>query len=159
MFCGRCGAQAQEGQLFCTSCGETLPAKAGPQALPRGRVARHLQVVGILWVIFSVFRLLPGLGLLGISRGMFPFMPFHFQGFLVPLMKVLGIIVLAISILGIVAGWALLERMPWARTLAIVVAIISLLHPPFGTALGIYTLWVLMPAESEQEFRGMARPA
>ena len=115
--------------------------------------------MGILWVVFSVFRLLPGLGLLGLTSGMFPFLPFHFQGFLVPLMKVIGVIVLGVSILGIVAGWALLERMPWARTLAIVVAIISLLHPPFGTALGIYTLWVLMPSESEQEYRKMARPS
>jgi hypothetical protein len=45
------------------------------------------------------------------------------------------------------------ERRPWARSLAIVLAVIALLHPPFGTALGIYTLWVLLPTESEDEYR------
>jgi hypothetical protein len=30
---------------------------------------------------------------------------------------------------------------------------LSLFDVPFGTALGIYTLWVLLPARSEEEFR------
>jgi hypothetical protein len=28
---------------------------------------------------------------------------------------------------------------------------------PFGTALGIYTLWTLLPAKSEEEYRRLAR--
>jgi hypothetical protein len=40
---------------------------------------------------------------------------------------------------------------------AIVFGCIALIHFPFGTALGIYTLWVLLPAESEQEYRRSAR--
>lgn len=60
---------------------------------------------------------------------------------------------LAASVLGVITGWGLLERQPWARMLAIVVACLSLIHIPFGTALAVYTLWVLLPAESEQEYR------
>jgi hypothetical protein len=41
--------------------------------------------------------------------------------------------------------------------LAIVLGCIALVHIPFGTALGIYTLWVLLPAESEEEYRRTAR--
>jgi hypothetical protein len=33
---------------------------------------------------------------------------------------------------------------------------INLVDLPFGTALGIYTLWVLLPAASEQEYRATA---
>jgi hypothetical protein len=43
--------------------------------------------------------------------------------------------------------------------LAIVLGCFHLLNPPFGTALGIYTLWVLLPAASEQEYRQIARAA
>jgi len=43
--------------------------------------------------------------------------------------------------------------------LAIVFGAISLIDIPFGTAIGIYTLWVLLPAESEQEYRTMSRAA
>jgi hypothetical protein len=123
-------------------------------------VARHLQVLGILWIAFSVLRLLPGLGILGISsRALFPFLPFHLTGFVVPFMRVIGLGIVAVGVAGILAGWALLQRVEWGRTLALVVGIISLIHIPFGTALGIYTLWVLMPAESEKEYRRISRLA
>jgi hypothetical protein len=46
--------------------------------------------------------------------------------------------------LAIVAAWGLLERTRWGRIFAIVVAILSLLKFPFGTALGIWTLVVLL---------------
>ena len=63
------------------------------------------------------------------------------------------------SLAGLAVGVGLLERRSWARVLAIVLGIISLIHMPFGTALGIYTLWVLMPAESEREYRRLAGAA
>jgi hypothetical protein len=34
-----------------------------------------------------------------------------------------------------------------------------LIDIPFGTAIGIYSLWVLLPAESEQEYRTMSQAA
>ena len=43
--------------------------------------------------------------------------------------------------------------------LAIVLAFLNLLHPPLGTAIGIYTLWVLLPAASEAEWQRTARRA
>jgi hypothetical protein len=58
--------------------------------------------------------------------------------------------------LALVVGYSLLTRRPWGRTLAIVVAILSLLKPFFGTALGIYTLWVLAPGASGLEYDAIA---
>jgi len=34
----------------------------------------------------------------------------------------------------------------------IVIGILAIFHPPFGTALGIYTLWVLLPADAAAEY-------
>jgi hypothetical protein len=51
-----------------------------------------------------------------------------------------------------VTGIGLLRREPWARTLAIVTAFLALIHPFTGTILGIYTLWVLLPSASGQEY-------
>ncbi len=49
------------------------------------------------------------------------------------------------------------QREPWARVVVLVLAFVSLFtNIPFGTALGIYTMWVLLPAESEQEYEAMA---
>ena len=33
---------------------------------------------------------------------------------------------------------------------------LALLRPPFGTALGIYTLWVLLPQQSAQEYEQLS---
>jgi hypothetical protein len=58
--------------------------------------------------------------------------------------------------LALLVGYSLLTRRPWGRTLAIIVAILSLLKIPFGTAIGIYTLWVLAPADSGAEYDSIA---
>ena len=54
-------------------------------------------------------------------------------------------------------GWSLLKRKPWGRTLALVMAFVSLLKPLFGTALGVYTLYVLLPDEARTEYERMAK--
>jgi hypothetical protein len=60
------------------------------------------------------------------------------------------------ALLSLVTGISLLMRKSWGRVLAIVVAILSLIKIPFGTALGIYTLWVLMPSASAIEYDAIA---
>ncbi len=60
---------------------------------------------------------------------------------------------------GILAGVGLLQRQGWARVLAIVVAIFALLSVPIGTALGVYTLWVLLSPNADTEYQAMAHSA
>ena len=38
------------------------------------------------------------------------------------------------------------------KAFSVTLGFIALIHVPLGTALGIYTLWVLLPAESEAEY-------
>jgi hypothetical protein len=42
------------------------------------------------------------------------------------------------------AGWGLMERTQWGRIVALVAAFLSLLRFPLGTALGIWTLVLLL---------------
>ncbi|MGB7584924.1 MAG: hypothetical protein WBM11_08770, partial [Terriglobales bacterium] len=70
-----------------------------------------------------------------------------------PFLGVIALIIAAKAALGFVTGWGLLQHEPWARMLTIVLAFLALFHIPFGTALGIYTLWVLLPAESDADYR------
>ncbi len=54
------------------------------------------------------------------------------------------LILLAIASVGtLLTGWALLIMHRFARTFATIVAILGIFDVPFGTMLGIYTLWVL----------------
>lgn len=53
---------------------------------------------------------------------------------------------------GILAGWGLLNRRLWARTLAIILGILNLVNVPLGTALGAYTLWLLWDDDALEAF-------
>jgi hypothetical protein len=154
MFCDRCGAHLQGPVSFCPHCGRQFGA-APP--LPVGnRVSSHLRNLAILWLAYSALWLLPGLFLNSLSNWGFPFMdgaPFFIHG----IVRTVGGVFLAAGVVGMIAGWGLYERRSWARILAIVLAFLNLMHPPFGTAIGIYTLWVLLPAASEAEYQRMAR--
>ncbi len=56
------------------------------------------------------------------------------------------------SLLGIMGGVGLLQGKSWARVLVIVLGALMLIRFPFGTALGIYTLWALLNERSERYF-------
>lgn len=155
MFCDHCGAAISDTARFCPSCGAALGGGA-PYAPPggaQGRVARHARIAGICWLILSFFRLVPALVLMGISHvpRFIPGVPFFVHGIL----SGIGFLFMFFALLGLVAGWGLMQHEPWARMLAIVLAVVNLIEFPLGTALGIYTLWVLLPAESEREYRSL----
>ena len=63
------------------------------------------------------------------------------------------VLLLALSLPGIVAGFGLIELRPWARMLTIILSALELMSVPLGTALGIYGLWVLLSPSAEQLFR------
>jgi hypothetical protein len=156
MFCDQCGTQVPDQARFCSSCGKAFGgATAAVSAPAQGRVARHLRVLAILWLILSGFRLLGAIAMMGLGRGgvYIPGMPF----FVHQILSGIGFFFLIGAVLGLIAGWGLLQREVWARMLAIIVGVVNLFDAPFGTALGIYTLWVLVPAESEREYRQLPR--
>ncbi len=159
MFCHSCGARLEGSAAYCPACGKPL---GGVPLMPaQGRIAGHVRLLGILWIAMSAFHLIPALFMFSVFGGhgssqlWFPGMPPFVFGFI----RMIGTLFLAGGILGVIAGWGLLDRQPWARMLAIVLGFLNLIHIPFGTALGIYTLWVLLPAQSEQEYRRVARAA
>jgi hypothetical protein len=57
-----------------------------------------------------------------------------------------------LSLPGFIAGAGLLKFRPWARILAIILGVLHLFSFPFGTALGIFTLYVLLNAETTAMF-------
>jgi hypothetical protein len=53
---------------------------------------------------------------------------------------------------GIIGGIGIFKHRQWARILLLVVGFVNLLIVPFGTILGIYTIWVLMNIEVKDMF-------
>ena len=157
MFCDGCGTALVAGQHFCSRCGKEC-AGVVPIGYPRrSRVQEHVRLLAILWFAFSALEALGGVILVILANTLF--LHLHDMGapeaptaFLHPLLTAVGVFVIGKGVAGFLVGWGLLNREPWARIGALILAFVSLLNPPFGTALGIYTLWVLLPARAEEEY-------
>jgi len=118
-----------------------------------------MRLLAILWFAVSAFRMLPGIFILTMFGPDSRLLPADVPGFVNGILQTVGYLLIIVAAAGLVAGWGLLDRQPWGRTLAIVLGAFSLIDLPFGTALGIYTLWVLLPAQSEEEFRQISTAA
>ena len=160
MFCDACGAALQVGQAYCTRCSKQV---IGPVVAGSGRVARHAHLLGILWIAYSALSLIGGVILMIVSHTIFgPLGLPHMPGggppmFIRPLLSAIAVVLLVKAALGIAAGLGLLQRKDWGRILAIVLGAVSLINIPFGTALGIYTLWVLVSPGADKEYEALAR--
>jgi hypothetical protein len=161
MFCDGCGTAVQPGQTFCSRCGKQI---VGPVALMQpipGRVQGHVRLLGILWLAFSAFNTIGGIVLYVLANTLLAHLhelgaPEAPTAFLRPFLSVVAILLLAKAALGFFAGWGLLHRDRNARVIALVLAFVSMFtNIPFGTALGIYTMWVLLPQESEREYEAL----
>jgi zinc-ribbon domain len=164
MYCNNCGQQLQAGQQFCSSCGAAVPGGGvvAPRAAPD--MQYHLRVLGILWIAWSSIAAVGGAVLLIVANTLFgPWGLRHHvndaPGFLHPLLSFLGILILLKGVAGLAAGVGLLQHQPWARPLAIIVACVALISIPFGTALAIYTFWVLLSSNAEERYQALAMRA
>lgn len=158
MFCDGCGGPVQAGQAFCSKCGKQIVGVIRAVPTVRNRVQQHLQLLGIFWLAMGALNVVGGAVLLVLGNTLFAHLhelgaPSNIPtGFFSTLMSTLGILVLAKAALGFLTGWGLMQRESWARVLALVLAFISLFNIPFGTAIGVYTLWVLLPGQAQEEY-------
>lgn len=169
MYCDRCGSSIGAGAQFCSKCGKTLspgavPVRTAVTASER-RVQGNIQLLAGLWLANGILRLLgvswmmvAGRLFFPFSRGWdfpfgrgWPFGPFFWGGLFSA-----GIFLTVFGVLHLLLAWGLFERQPWARTLGIVIGFLALFRVPLGTALGAYTLWVLLPESSAREYDQMA---
>lgn len=181
MTCPTCGAPFDGVGSFCRECGTRLvgasvppPSNYGYAVPPPGyapyvqvapRVQRNLQMLSILWVGLAVLRF--GKGLIGMfflrswihgGANIGRHFPFGNGGpFVSALMPFTLTTTLVMTGLSLMVAYGLYYRRPWGRTIAIVMSILSMVSVfPLGTALSIYTLWVLAPAASAMEYEGIA---
>jgi hypothetical protein len=74
------------------------------------------------------------------------------QGVLGAIGGIVFIILAALSIPCVIAGLGLLKFRSWAQILGIIMSVLGIANFPFGTALGIYGLWVLLNKETKPLF-------
>lgn len=113
----------------------------------------HIKVVAIINLFYSAIGLLASAGVLfsGVFGSVFSG---SFVGAIVGSVAsvLIACIIGAISLFGLVAGFALLNHQSWARWVMIVVSALRLFRWPWGTLFGGYSLWVLLNDETRQIF-------
>jgi hypothetical protein len=107
-------------------------------------MAKHVDLIGILWIALGVFTFFGGFVVFWVLFGI-SFIPD--LGYEAP------VILLILSIPKIIAGIGLMKRQEWGRILTLIVSFLSILNFPLGTALAIYSFVILIKEETIQLFR------
>jgi len=113
----------------------------------------HIKIVAIVNILYSALGLLSAAAVLmgGIFGGIFSG---GLVGFVAGTVAgLVGALVLgAISLFGLIAGFGLLNHQQWARYVIVAVSAFRLFKWPVGTIFGAYSLWVLLNDETQREF-------
>ena len=114
---------------------------------------KHINIVGILHIICSALGLLFALLIYTVLHLVGAFTDDCDANFILSIIaNVLAVVFVIFSIPGIIGGIGLMKRKQWARILILVISIFDLLSFPFGTALGVYSIWALVQPEIVAEF-------
>jgi hypothetical protein len=117
---------------------------------------RHADFLGVLYLAWGVIFAVAGLAGLALTAGALAIArdsgPVRVGSDLAAditaiTLGILAVLALLWGVLHVWLGTALRGYRPWARLLALGLALINLVLFPFGTALGAYALWVLLHDE------------
>lgn len=114
--------------------------------------------------LLAIYRMFAGaVALLLVGLVMLAALPMLFtlndavgMAMVVALLGMASLIVLVYAAISLAVGWGLLKMQAWARWGALVLAVLSLLDFPTGTAVGAVTIWYLTQESLAQEFAGTA---
>ena len=114
---------------------------------------KHINIVAALQIGLSVFNLFIALLIFTVLKLVIGFVDEPAAGAILSIIAdVLAIVFIVISVPGILAGMGLYKRKEWARILTLILSVIEIFSFPFGTAIGIYSIWALIQPETIAAF-------
>ncbi|HEV8315934.1 MAG TPA: hypothetical protein VGQ10_00905 [Vicinamibacterales bacterium] len=120
---------------------------------------RHVKILAILSSLWGALAMLVGLCMLVLTGGALAFLttpqgePVGFAaGLTATVFAIIGVFALLWGGAHVWSAVLLRRREALGRILGLALALVNLLVLPFGTALGIYALWVLLTNEGRRLF-------
>jgi hypothetical protein len=120
-----------------------------------GSMDKHIHALGILYILYTVFVVVTGLliFLLMFGTGALSGDP-SVGAVLTTIGVIIAVVLILPAIPALIVGIGLLKYQEWARILGLILGAIFLLNFPFGTALGIYSIWALIQPDTVRRFAG-----
>jgi hypothetical protein len=117
---------------------------------------KHLNVVAALQIGFSILWIVIGIIILFILSMIGGLVDDKDANFILPLIgQIIAAFLFLISVPGVIAGIGLLKKKEWGRVLTLVLSVIGLMNVPIGTAVGVYSIWVLVQEETISLFKSV----
>ena len=119
---------------------------------------RHVTILGILTTIWGALAMLVGVSALLLAIGPVAILSEPVEGvglaagFMAAVFATTGLFALVWGGTHVWTATLIRRRQPLGRLLALGLAVINLLILPFGTAFGIYAMWVLLTNEGRRMF-------
>jgi len=118
----------------------------------------HVDFLGMLFIVWGLLTTIIGLSTLALGVGAAALIassdrPASFAaGFTAAAFTSLAIIAILWGLAHMAVGLLLRKRRHWTRLGAMVLGSIDLILLPYGTALGVYALWVLIRQDAKRLF-------
>ena len=123
-------------------------------------MTQHVDFLGVLFIVWGLLTTLVGVSTLALGVGAVALIVSADRGESLPVaagltavvFTVLAIIAIVWGAVHVAVGVPLRARRPWARLMALTLGSVDLVLLPYGTALGIYTLWALLSEDGKAAF-------
>jgi hypothetical protein len=127
---------------------------------PVSGMPSHVDFVGTLFIIWGLLTALVGVSTLALGVGAVALIASAARGgggqvaagLTAVVFTTLAIIAILWGAAHVVVGVPVRRRRPWSRLIALMLGSVDLLLLPYGTALGCYTLWVLLSEDGKKLF-------
>lgn len=114
---------------------------------------KHINVVAALQIGLSIFNLLIAFLIFTVLKLVGGFVEDPNGGLILSIVAdILAVVFILISVPGLLAGLGLYKRKEWARILTLILSVFEFFNFPFGTAIGIYSIWILIQPENISSF-------
>jgi hypothetical protein len=124
-------------------------------------VTSHVDFVGVLFIVWGLLTALVGLSTLALGVGAVAMIASASRGggaggfaagVTAAVFTTLAIIAILWGSAHVLVGLPLRRHRPWARLMALMLGSVDLVLLPYGTALGVYALWVLLNEKGKALF-------
>ncbi len=142
MYCDQCGMRVEDHDRTCPSCGREFPDAA------RAGLVQRLERLGLLWCAMANLQIVTLALAFRFTSGLAPYST--------AVIQIVAAILVSVGVASFAVGVGLHGRRSWARPVALVLAFLAALEFPVGTALGIYTVTLLLPRSVALQYRRLA---